>query len=42
MTNDGDVFCSYQVHLADGRAFAPGGTDWYDDLFQTDLFGPIG
>jgi hypothetical protein len=42
MTNDGDVFCSYQVHLADGRTFAPGGTDWYDDVFQTDLIGPLG
>jgi len=42
MRNDGDIFCSYQVHLANGRIFAPGGTDWYDDILQTDLVGPFG
>jgi hypothetical protein len=29
--NDGDLFCSDQVQLADGRIIAVGGTDWYND-----------
>lgn len=29
--NDGDLFCSDQVQLADGRILAAGGTDWYND-----------
>ena len=29
--NDGDLFCSDQVQLADGRILAVGGTDWYND-----------
>lgn len=29
--NDGDLFCSDQVQLADGRVLAAGGTDWYND-----------
>lgn len=27
--NDRDMFCAYQVHLADGRVLIMGGTDWY-------------
>ena len=29
--NDGDLFCSDQVQLVDGRVLAAGGTDWYND-----------
>ena len=29
--NDGDLFCSDQVQLVDGRILAAGGTDWYND-----------
>jgi hypothetical protein len=29
--NDGDMFCAYQVHLADGRVLVSGGTDWYSE-----------
>lgn len=29
--NDGDLFCSDQVQLADGRVLAVGGTNWYND-----------
>jgi hypothetical protein len=29
--NDGDLFCSDQVQLTDGRILAVGGTDWYND-----------
>jgi hypothetical protein len=29
--NDGDMFCAYQVQLADGRVLITGGTDWYSD-----------
>ena len=29
--NDGDLFCSDQVQLADGRILAVGGTDYYND-----------
>lgn len=29
--NDGDLFCSDQVQLADGRIIAVGGTDYYQD-----------
>jgi hypothetical protein len=37
--NDGDLFCSDQVQLADGRIIAVGGTDYYSDpaLPGTDL-----
>jgi hypothetical protein len=29
--NNGDMFCSYQVQLADGRILDLGGTDWYSE-----------
>lgn len=29
--NDGDMFCSYQVLLPDGRVMSAGGTDWYNE-----------
>lgn len=29
--NDGDMFCSYQVLLPDGRMMSAGGTDWYNE-----------
>lgn len=28
---NGDMFCSYQVQLPDGRVMSAGGTDWYDE-----------
>jgi len=29
--NDGDLFCSDQVQLANGELLVPGGTNWYDE-----------
>ena len=29
--NDGDMFCSYQILLDDGRVLSAGGTDWYNE-----------
>ena len=29
--NDADMFCTDQVHLADGRVLIAGGTDWYSE-----------
>lgn len=29
--NDGDMFCTDQVHLADGSVLIAGGTDWYSE-----------
>jgi hypothetical protein len=29
--NDGDLFCTTHVHLADGRVLVAGGTDYYQD-----------
>lgn len=29
--NDGDMFCSYQTTLLDGRTIVYGGTDWYNE-----------
>ena len=31
LPNDGDLFCSNQVHLANGQVLVMGGTDWYTD-----------
>jgi hypothetical protein len=40
----GDIFCSNQVHLADGRTLAMGGTDWYSDnvVNSTPIGVPLG
>ncbi len=40
--NDGDIFCSNQVHLSNGRILIMGGTDWYTDPGQQPLTGPLG
>ena len=34
--NDGDLFCTDMVQLADGRILIAGGTDWYLEPFVTD------
>lgn len=34
--NDADLFCSFQVHLANGKVLVIGGTDFYSDLLQVD------
>ncbi len=42
--NDGDLFCTDQAMLADGRILIAGGTDWYLEPFVTDREhgGPTG
>jgi hypothetical protein len=41
--NDADLFCSFQVHLGNGRILVVGGTDFYNDLLQTDpILGLLG
>lgn len=42
--NDGDLFCTDQAMLADGRILIAGGTDWYLEPFVTDREngGPMG
>jgi hypothetical protein len=35
--NDGDMFCSYQVQLSDGKVIVFGGTDWYSEPDGGDL-----
>ena len=42
--NDGDLFCTDMVQLADGRLLIAGGTDWYTEPFVTDRAsgGPMG
>ncbi len=37
--NDGDLFCSDQVHLADGRLIAVGGTDYFAEPYLGELAG---
>lgn len=39
--NDGDLFCSDQKLLADGRVIAVGGTDWYHDPAINDQYGVL-
>jgi hypothetical protein len=39
VVNDGDLFCSDQVQLADGRIIAVGGTDYYAEPYAGEVNG---
>ncbi|CAN5568016.1 hypothetical protein BH20ACT2_BH20ACT2_13090 [soil metagenome] len=39
IVNDGDLFCSDQVHLPDGRVLTVGGTDYYAEPYLGEVQG---